>query len=109
MPSDEEPRLHRYPAYVRESPYLEFAIEEGAIMAWPYNRMWLPGSFGRDRRVEYDALLERLHRFAVVGAGPAAKPPHAVADLGDLPPGPRVRAKAHGRILLQGRGGGVRG
>ena len=29
-------------------------------MAWPYNRMWLPGSFGRDRRVEYDALLERV-------------------------------------------------
>jgi aminomethyltransferase len=60
MPSDEEPRLHRYPAYVRESPYLEFAIAEGAIMAWPYNRMWLPGSFGRDRRVEYEALLERV-------------------------------------------------
>ena len=33
MPSDEQPRLHRYPAYVRESPYLEFAIAEGAIMA----------------------------------------------------------------------------
>jgi aminomethyltransferase len=60
MPADEEPRLHRYPAYVRESPYLEFAIAEGAIMAWPYNRMWLPGSFGRDRRVEYEALLERV-------------------------------------------------
>jgi glycine cleavage system aminomethyltransferase T len=60
MPSDEEPRLHRYPAYVRESPYLEFAIAEGAIMAWPYNRMWLPASYGRDRRVEYEALLERV-------------------------------------------------
>lgn len=60
MPSDEEPRLHRYPAYVRESPYPEFAIAEGAIMAWPYNRMWLPGSYGRDRRVEYEALLERV-------------------------------------------------
>ena len=60
MPSDEEHRLHRYPAYVRESPYLEFAIAEGAIMAWPYNRMWLPSSYGRDRRVEYEALLERV-------------------------------------------------
>ena len=29
-------------------------------MAWPYNRMWLPGSFGRDRRDEYEALLERV-------------------------------------------------
>src|SRR4029450_2799117 len=64
MPSDEEPRLHRYPAYVRESPYLEFAIAEGAVMAWPYNRMWLPGSFGRHRRVESEALLESL---ALVG------------------------------------------
>ena len=60
MPGHEEPRLHRYLAYVRESPYLEVAIAEGAIMAWPYNRMWLPGSFGRDRRVEYEALLERV-------------------------------------------------
>lgn len=60
MPSDEEPRLHRYPAHVRESPYLEFAIAEGAIMAWPYNRMWLPMDYGRDRRVEYEALLERV-------------------------------------------------
>jgi hypothetical protein len=33
MPLEEEPRLHRYPAYVRESPYLEFAIAEGASMA----------------------------------------------------------------------------
>ena len=60
MPSDSEPRLHRYPAYVRESPYLEFAIAEGAVRAWPYNRMWLPSDFGRDRRVEYRALLERV-------------------------------------------------
>src|SRR4029078_1255184 len=60
MPSDEQPRLHRYPAYVRESPYLEFAIAEGAIMAWPYNRMWLAASDGRDGRVEYEALLERV-------------------------------------------------
>ena len=29
-------------------------------MAWPYNRMWLPASYGRDRRVEYEALLERV-------------------------------------------------
>lgn len=60
MPSDEEPRLHRYPTGVRESPYLEFAIAEGAIRAWPYNRMWLPADYGRDRRVEYEALLERV-------------------------------------------------
>ena len=35
-------------------------MAEGAIMAWPYNRMWLPASYGRDRRVEYEALLERV-------------------------------------------------
>ena len=58
--SDDKPKLHRYPSYVRESPYLEFAIAEGAIAAWPYNRMWLPADFGRDPRVEYDALLERV-------------------------------------------------
>ena len=62
MPTDEAPRLRRYPAYVRESPYLEFAIAEGAIMAWPYNRMWLPASYGRDRRVEYEALLNHFYR-----------------------------------------------
>jgi glycine cleavage system aminomethyltransferase T len=52
--------IRRYPTGVRESPYLEFAIEEGAIAAVPYNRMWLPVSFGRDTRVEYEALLERV-------------------------------------------------
>src|SRR5262245_20443576 len=57
---EDQPRLHRYPAGVRESPYLEFAIEEGAIQAWPYNRMWLPADFGRDPRIEYEALLERV-------------------------------------------------
>ena len=58
--SDDKPKLRRYPSYVRESPYLEFAIAEGAVAAWPYNRMWLPADFGRDPRVEYDALLERV-------------------------------------------------
>src|SRR5262245_36591067 len=57
---EDPPRLHRYPAGVRESPYLEFAMAEGAISAWPYNRMWLPADFGRDPRIEYDALLERV-------------------------------------------------
>jgi aminomethyltransferase len=56
----EEVRIRRYPTGVRESPYLEFAIEEGAVAAVPYNRMWLPVSFGRDTRVEYEALLERV-------------------------------------------------
>ena len=58
--TEEQPRLHRYPAGVRESPYLEFAIAEGAVAAWPYNRMWLPASYGRDPRVEYEALLQRV-------------------------------------------------
>lgn len=58
--TEEPPRLHRYPAGVRESPYLEFAIAEGAVAAWPYNRMWLPASYGRDPRVEYEALLQRV-------------------------------------------------
>jgi len=58
--TEDQPRLHRYPSGVRESPYLEFAIAEGAIAAWPYNRMWLPADFGRDPRVEYEALLERV-------------------------------------------------
>jgi glycine cleavage system aminomethyltransferase T len=56
--TDKQPRFHRYPAHVRQSPYLEFAIAEGAVAAWPYNRMWLPTSYGRDPRVEYQALLE---------------------------------------------------
>jgi glycine cleavage system aminomethyltransferase T len=58
--NEERPRLRRYPAGVRESPYLELAIAEGAIEARPYNRMWLPSSYGRDPRVEYEALLERV-------------------------------------------------
>jgi len=46
-----------YPTGVRESPYLEFALADGATAAVRYNRMWLPTSFGRDPRAEYEALL----------------------------------------------------
>jgi aminomethyltransferase len=60
MTSSQRSGFRRYPTGVRESPYLEFAIEEGAIAAVPYNRMWLPTNFGRDPRIEYDALLERV-------------------------------------------------
>ena len=51
-------RLPSYPTGVRDSPYLEFAIAEGAVAAASYNRMWLPIDFGRDPQVEYSALIE---------------------------------------------------
>ena len=60
MGGEEPPRIRRYPSGVRESPYLELSIAEGAVDAWPYNRMWLPASYGRDPRVEYEALLDRV-------------------------------------------------
>src|SRR4029453_13562352 len=113
MSSEEKPRLHRYPAYVRESPYLEFAIAEGAIMAWPYNRMWLPASYGRDRRGEYEALLEHVTLWDVgceralelTGPDAVAFADHLLTrNISEKPGGRRRHATAcdeHGGIICE--------
>ena len=45
---------------------------------------------------EGDGFGQRLQRLFVVGAGPAAQPPHAVADFREFPTRSRILAIAHG-------------
>ena len=70
-----------------------------ARSASPSSRSLLPVAVGpggvEEVAAERDRPVERAQRLLVVGSGPAAHAPHAVADLGDLPAGAAERAIAH--------------
>ena len=49
---------------------------------------------------ELDGAIERSARLVIVGAGPAAHAPHAVADFGDLPVGTSKASIAHDKFYV---------
>src|SRR6266446_497525 len=48
---------------------------------------------------EIDGALQGVERFGVVGAGPAGKSPHAVANFTDVPSGAAKLAIVHGEVV----------
>jgi glycine cleavage system aminomethyltransferase T len=50
---------------VRRSPYFSRTVALGAVEFMVYNHMYMPLDYGRDPRVDYDALVERVTMWDV--------------------------------------------